>query len=167
MKISDIDPFSLPSALLQNRAYLPNRGGVYFVIERALILYIGQTNNLQKRWRSHHRFPQLDGKKEVLISWLECPENERFELERDLIRLHSPLLNREKMPSSLNQITIDVSDSSLKAIQSMCGSEKHSFNRLVSMMLELGISEYVDRCIKAEPYLKLLRMRKLKLGEVD
>ena len=160
MKISDIDPFSLPSVLLQNRAYLPNTGGVYFVIEKALILYIGQTSNLQKRWRTHHRLPQLNGKKEVLISWLECRENERFELERDLIRLHSPLLNREKIPSNPDRAIISLPEFLMKDLRFISESQGRPLNELAAIIFELGLYDYIELRTKVENYLLGVQERK-------
>lgn len=163
MNIADIDPFRLPSVLLQNRAYLPNAGGVYFVLENKLILYIGQTGNLQNRWKSHHRFPQLNGKKEVLISWIQCEQPERLRLEQDLIKLYSPLLNRQKIlqPEDPDRVTITLPRFMAETIQLISEQQGgRPLEQIAMMCLELGMYEYIEKVSQLEHYKILVAKRK-------
>ncbi|HEY9850831.1 MAG TPA: hypothetical protein V6D28_15295 [Leptolyngbyaceae cyanobacterium] len=62
----------LPHIGLKSRQLLPDRAGIYYVLdEQLLIWYIGQAKNLRTRWlgESHHRFYQLQKqrKKQFII----------------------------------------------------------------------------------------------------
>jgi hypothetical protein len=54
----------LPSLDIKKMQNAPNYPGIYFVvanIENACsVLYIGKAQNIKKRWKNHHRFPELD-----------------------------------------------------------------------------------------------------------
>ncbi|WP_375494649.1 GIY-YIG nuclease family protein [uncultured Nostoc sp.] len=55
-----INPLELPFVSFQERKILPASPGIYFAISsNDEILYIGRSNNLRNRWKSHHRAVQL------------------------------------------------------------------------------------------------------------
>ncbi|WLT40670.1 GIY-YIG nuclease family protein (plasmid) [Synechocystis sp. B12] len=83
----------LPSLPLIERKSLPPVACVYFVVGQSnKLLYIGQTQDLLKRWNNHHRLGQLLGiDPECRIAWLEV--DDRVAVESSLIEELSPELN--------------------------------------------------------------------------
>lgn len=72
MRLTNINPFTLASVALENKKQLPEKSGVYFVLDDAKnIYYIGKASNLQAAWKNHHRYSQLKDKKGVKIAFLE------------------------------------------------------------------------------------------------
>ena len=70
---------------------LPNKPAVYILIdERGKPIYIGQSKNLKARISGHE--------KKVDAEWvayfpLDCPEEERLEMEKSFINHYKPALN--------------------------------------------------------------------------
>lgn len=91
----------LPNAKLSDRQRLPECAGIYFVISRDLVLYVGLATNLRNRWQNHHRLPQLQAvnkRNEVYLFWLTCTQNQLNDLERQYIEHYCPVLNQTKVP---------------------------------------------------------------------
>lgn len=83
-----------PSVDLFSRYRLPASGGLYFVLERDAILYIGKTVSFRQRWQGHHRLRQLPWHAWLYVQ--PCPGWRASELrryERWLIRRLRPRLN--------------------------------------------------------------------------
>lgn len=91
----------LPSVTLQQRRELPEVGGVYFVVdEKLVVVYVGQTENLNGRWRSHHRAPQMStGAYRIHWKQIDDPQ-ERARIEQQCIDYLRPLWNRSEVPVS-------------------------------------------------------------------
>lgn len=94
--VKQIDPLKLPRILIPNRKKLDQISAIYFVISKTeKLLYIGQTENLKKRWHKHECGIELDSPKQTSISWIEIEDgNFRKKLEKLLIRKYKPSLNR-------------------------------------------------------------------------
>jgi DNA-binding transcriptional regulator YiaG len=91
---SKIDISSLPSVLIPYRDSLPEVGGIYFVLEKSEVMYIGKSQNLRKRWHGHECCAELDRPKKARVAWLEVPsEEDRTRLEQSLIARLNPRLN--------------------------------------------------------------------------
>lgn len=97
---SSIEIFKLPYVTLKNKDKLPKNTGVYFVSSGKVLLYIGMTtNDLNVRWATHHRIPQLQQFKDVVIHYYLCSESIALELEEFLIKLYPQvLLNSTSVP---------------------------------------------------------------------
>lgn len=83
------------SISLKDRDNLPSHAGIYLVVAKNAILYVGQGVNLQKRWASHDKLNFLEQNyPDATINYelIESRE-ERNREERRLIRLHVPKLN--------------------------------------------------------------------------
>jgi predicted GIY-YIG superfamily endonuclease len=91
-----INPLSLPSISLQKRSQLPNCKAIYFAIDvNDKIQYIGQTVNLNHRWKDHHRVKLLESIGEIRLAWLELSDKSLLiEIESALIAWFTPPLNR-------------------------------------------------------------------------
>ena len=58
--IKNFDLNNLPEVKLVGKGKLPTVAGIYFAVDRFdRIWYIGQAQNINKRWHNHHRFYQL------------------------------------------------------------------------------------------------------------
>ena len=139
---SKINPFSLPSVLLQNKDLLPARGAVYFVIDANEILYIGQTKNLYNRWRSHHKQPEISDSNQILIAWLECDEPQRTPLELELIKLHKPRLNgvrTDKQP-----VSFVLPEFLATQIKALADQEQRSVNDLLLSLITRGLLAHLQ-----------------------
>lgn len=88
-----------PYLLFRDRQFLPDVPALYVVLdEHNTLLYIGITANLQKRWKEHHRAPQM--KDHYRIYWrMTESAKERKDLERMFVRAFSPLWNQTEVLS--------------------------------------------------------------------
>ena len=59
-----------PSVDLFSRYRLPASGGLYFVLERDAILYIGKTVSFRQRWQGHHRLSDVAQHERARIHYL-------------------------------------------------------------------------------------------------
>ncbi|EKQ70352.1 GIY-YIG domain-containing protein, putative endonuclease [Leptolyngbyaceae cyanobacterium JSC-12] len=91
--INEVNITELPKVAVSNRSNLPEVAGVYFVLGRTEILYIGMSTNIKDRWRRHHKLEFLVDKRDVHIAWLEASTNGLRELENKLINKYDPILN--------------------------------------------------------------------------
>jgi GIY-YIG catalytic domain len=92
---------TLPNLKLSDRKELPECSGIYFVISRDLVLYVGLATNIRNRWQNHHRLPQLQAvnkRNEVNLFWLSCTQHQLNDLERQYIEYYCPVLNQTKVP---------------------------------------------------------------------
>jgi len=97
--IQDIMSY-LPHVKLYNtKEELPNVPGVYFIIGQSdidsqqIILYIGQSGNLQQRFKTHHVYQQcLAYDRLCEVYWLNCWNH--VELEKTLISKFTPKFNK-------------------------------------------------------------------------
>lgn len=88
------------SVLLEDRNRLPRESGVYAVVKRGKIYYIGFSRNLNQRWagKGHHRFSQAYGLGRPRLHYLRLPGPQAKSFEKRLIAKYSPLWNYSKVP---------------------------------------------------------------------
>ncbi|QLE42735.1 hypothetical protein FD723_21390 [Nostoc sp. C052] len=100
----ELDPLDLPSKSIVEKKSLPECSCVYFLKQENEIVYVGQTNNLYKRIKSHTKIKQLKNidiiiswdkvKNSYMISWVEVKDLcEAYDLERFFIDKFKPRLN--------------------------------------------------------------------------
>lgn len=93
-----IDVATLPSMPLTNHKRIPPISAIYFCLdENRQILYIGQTENLRKRWQAHHRYTQLKQLGNISLAWVPCKTEELEATEKHLIEVFQPSLNYSKV----------------------------------------------------------------------
>lgn len=90
-----------PSLAFEHRTDLPPIPAVYFVLnEQRGVMYIGATENLRARWKSHHRAPQMNVGS-YRIHWMEMGDaDQRLAMERQAIDYFRPLWNRTEVPTN-------------------------------------------------------------------
>ncbi|BAZ19049.1 XRE family transcriptional regulator (plasmid) [Calothrix sp. NIES-4071] len=59
MNATDINPSNLPVIPISERRNLPDCPAIYFVMQGNIILYIGRTKSLCRRWLTHHIWERL------------------------------------------------------------------------------------------------------------
>jgi predicted GIY-YIG superfamily endonuclease len=101
----DIDLNTLPYVYLHHWKELPPIAALYFVTEtEGEVIYIGQTENLKKRF-SYHDAGYFDlfvtPDQYCWISWLPAPSaSHRVAVERELIKAYRPAANTYHNPDS-------------------------------------------------------------------
>jgi excinuclease UvrABC nuclease subunit len=96
----------LPSVSFMSLGRLPIVGGVYFVVapDAPRLRYVGQAQNLRRRWERHHRVIQMNP--EYAVYWLVCEDAVgRDQLERDAINRHTPPWNRLTTEGCIKALT--------------------------------------------------------------
>lgn len=93
-------PSRWASVRLEDRSRLPQAPGVYAVIKRKKIYYIGFSTNLNRRWRGkgHHRFVQADKLGHPSLHYLLLSKEQARAAEKMLITRYSPPWNYSKVP---------------------------------------------------------------------
>lgn len=95
----DVNTFGLNDILNLNRVrhqdkkLLPQAACVYFAVAKDVILYIGKTENLNKRWVGHHKDYALSCIDDVYIYYLQVDIGDLSMYEGSLIRRFNPALN--------------------------------------------------------------------------
>ncbi len=89
----------LPSLSFGHRQDLPPIPALYFVLnDQREIAYIGETENLRARWKSHHRARQMSTGG-YRIHWRQISDTaERADAEQKSIKYFRPLWNRTEVP---------------------------------------------------------------------
>jgi excinuclease UvrABC nuclease subunit len=82
-----------PYLMFRDRRFLPDIPALYVVIsDQDELLYIGITIDLQRRWRNHHRAPQM--KDSYRIYWrLTESAKERSKYEQVFVQAYRPPWN--------------------------------------------------------------------------
>lgn len=88
----------LPNLPLKSRGQLPEKSGIYYVIDdQSIIWYIGLAKNLRSRWagKSHHRIYQLEKqRKKVFTIYYEFVHETQLDaVEQERIEQYNPQLN--------------------------------------------------------------------------
>lgn len=93
--LESLDIAALPSLPLSDRASLPKVSAVYFVLEERVVIYVGSTENLSKRWKAHNKLKQLEARLgELRIAWLEVKAASIVTaIENAMIKLFEPEFN--------------------------------------------------------------------------
>lgn len=91
--------YDMPHGPLNCARTMPMLPGVYIVYQGEEVLYVGKTQNLQQRWKAHHRRYQLTMFGEgVEIAWHAMPGSDpetRTQHEQSLITTFHPRLNKQ------------------------------------------------------------------------
>lgn len=80
---------------LSQKLYLPDYSGLYAVINRNKVIYVGMSKCIVVRWFGHSLLKTL--RKKYPKCYIECiniDENEMHEYEKYFIKLWKPLLNK-------------------------------------------------------------------------
>jgi len=76
------------------RLFFPSTRAVYLVFADDVLLYVGATENLRRRWFGHHRIPSFRNAKYTRIAWGNVGNNtETRQAEKWLIQQGNPALN--------------------------------------------------------------------------
>lgn len=98
MIIKDISRWE--SCRLEDRkTELPRTSGIYAITEKGKIFYIGRSGDLNKRWRSHHRYSQAERLKDPRIAWIILDKNKINRAEKVCIEQYRPAWNGTKVKS--------------------------------------------------------------------
>ena len=99
MTIVTAEISTLPSLAFEHRQDLPPIPALYFALNNQReIVYIGETENLRTRFKSHHRARQM-GVGGYRIHWMEMSDaDRRASAERQAIAYFRPLWNRTEVP---------------------------------------------------------------------
>ena len=97
MDLTTVDIASLPWLPLEMKADFPRQPSIYFAIDsQNHVQYIGGTDNTRKRWKSHHRYQELNaiGGIRIAFLFLDEPEAVLIEAETALITRLNPPINK-------------------------------------------------------------------------
>jgi hypothetical protein len=89
-----IYPAEFPGVSVSNLDALPVLAGIYFAMQDDEILYVGQSRNIHRRWKDHHKRKELTQISGVTIHWTESDGRPLLEQEAEWIRYCHPPLNR-------------------------------------------------------------------------
>ena len=84
---------SLPALPYEYRDALPDTSGVYLVMAKDEVLYVGATKSINKRFKAHENKHYFYKAGNPIIIWLECDAARRHQVEQGLIRCFNPFLN--------------------------------------------------------------------------
>jgi hypothetical protein len=93
MNLDSVNPFDLPFVPLRDRKNLPAVSGIYFVISRREILYVGQSKNILIRWLSHSIYDLALPYVTPVIAWLPAKSEFLDEYENYFISRLKPFFN--------------------------------------------------------------------------
>lgn len=103
------NPFQLPFVSYQDKQYLPDTPGIYYLLNLQLnqIIYIGRSRNIRQRWTAHHRSCDAESlisvyRDGIVIAWELYPYEELERVEKEAIKLNTPLLNYKGMDDSFD-----------------------------------------------------------------
>lgn len=107
-----LDLSALPYVPLEARSRLPAQPGIYFAIDHlGAVQYIGRSSDVQKRWRSHHKYKDLSLLDGVKIAYLFVDALELLpSIETALIEWFKPPLNCESAQFSGKGIGVRYGD---------------------------------------------------------
>lgn len=90
--------------MMADKDHLPACSGIYFLIEAREVIYIGQSKDIQARWRwrMHRVFKRIERTDNLKIAWVEMPVSELYQVEYGLIMRFQPRLNRMNTDNWMN-----------------------------------------------------------------
>lgn len=106
------DPFLFPRIRYQDKKFLPEYSGIYYVIniKTRNFIYIGKANNIRERWSNHHRTEDLEliinafEEEIIFIAWELLPIKGLDKAEYRRIKALKPLLNYKNIEDSVKLI---------------------------------------------------------------
>lgn len=130
---------SLPSVLFDERTLLPDVMAVYVVTDHAgKVLYVGSTESLRVRWKSHHRRFQFKRIGQARIHWFLVDDATVLRsLESEWINLLTPSLNRQPVTDAQAvMIATLVSTETKQVLEYMARVEDRSVSKIVKKLVE-------------------------------
>lgn len=92
------NPKKFPSVALEDADQLPSLPGIYFAMDGNYVLYVGQSENIRKRWGSHHRHRDIrQSCDNVRIHFVLSDGRSLLEQEAEWIRACNPPFNGGRM----------------------------------------------------------------------
>jgi excinuclease UvrABC nuclease subunit len=86
----------LPFVPLEDRQHLPSEPCVYLAIAKdRQILYVGKSENLKQRWKSHQQYQVLSAMTDVKMAYIRTEVELLHSLESALIQWYKPPLNTD------------------------------------------------------------------------
>lgn len=134
---SQNEPLHLPFVNLDELKNLPSIRACYFVLDNDKILYIGRTENLKKRWVSHHIMRNHDLPDSIKIAWYEAlPFWSLEKMERSLIKDYRPKINVPCKNENTVRLTVDVSQVTHLAFKQACIKQGVTMTEKMSSLME-------------------------------
>lgn len=97
--MEDINLWELPFVALEDRNSLPDEPCVYLAIDKDnSVLYVGMSDNLRQKWKSHPKLEALSRLEGVKISYIRTEVELLRKLENALIKVFKPPLNLTEAP---------------------------------------------------------------------
>jgi len=96
MSYENIKVAELPFVLLRDRQLLPEEPGIYFVVTKGRIIYIGQSINIRRRWQTHGIYALVAVHPQPCIAWLLMPCEGLDSCEDYFTEKFKPLLDGSK-----------------------------------------------------------------------
>lgn len=126
--VGELDLRTLPWVDMSEYMHLPICGGVYFAVADRGMCYIGQSENLNVRWRHHPMLERFALEREGRILWIEIHDKGlRRQFERDAIKRFRPLWNRGAVEHISGSIRDFVKRERLRRF--FADHTSHAFNR--------------------------------------
>ena len=106
MRITEISRWQ--SCRLEDRkTELPASSGIYAVLDKNKVMYIGRSGNLRKRWSSgHHRYHQAAKLKDPRLAWILLSKREINKVETAFIKQYQPAWNWTKVEETSDWIVV-------------------------------------------------------------
>jgi DNA-binding XRE family transcriptional regulator len=102
LSVDNFDVLSLPCMAIEDLANLPQTPCVYLVVNsQGKVLYVGKSENLRRKWKSHYKLSSLIEESGIKISYIEVHEDLLFKLEKALINALNPPLNDYEPPKGI------------------------------------------------------------------
>jgi excinuclease UvrABC nuclease subunit len=134
-----IDVRALPSVAFEHRHTLPDLMAIYIVVDGSgNVLYVGSTESLRTRWKSHHRRFQIKHVNQARVHWFEI--NDPLSLrktEAEWINQLSPSLNRQPVTGAPTvMIATLVSFATKQTLEYLAKREDRSVSKIVKQLVE-------------------------------
>ncbi|MEM9150547.1 MAG: hypothetical protein AAGB19_08845 [Cyanobacteria bacterium P01_F01_bin.3] len=106
MRITEISRWQ--SCRLEDRkTELPTSSGIYAVLDKNKVMYIGRSGNLRKRWSSgHHRYHQAVKLKDPRLAWILLSKREINKVETAFIKQYQPTWNWTKVEETSGWVVV-------------------------------------------------------------
>lgn len=146
MNPSTIDIRTLPTLELGQKNKLPVITAIYFVVDsQGVVQYIGRTNNLRQRWKSHHQLQNLEPLEEIKIAWLCVTEPSLLgAIEEACIDWFKPALNRFSQPTNTIRFTVDLPVSMHKKLSGKAARTGKKKAEIVRLLLDEALEGVED-----------------------
>src|SRR5690348_3189494 len=101
-------PGEFDNVSFDERHHLPAIAGIYFAMQDDEVLYVGQSRNIQKRWRFHHKYGELSECENVRIHWIKSDGRPLLEQEAEWIKICHPPLNNNVIVHRVRRMKLEL-----------------------------------------------------------